>query len=416
MKKINNKSLRKTLLFFAWSLIFVFIGYFWGTHDVKTSWNNFSPDVSIVNKEAPVTNDVDFSLFWDVWKRLERDYIDKEKLDAQKMVWGAVKGMTQALGDPYTVFLPPEENDTSKEGLSGEFEGIGAQLGMKDKKVVVVAPLKGMPAEAAGIKAGDWILKVDDEDTIGWSVPEAVEKIRGQKGTMVVLTVLHSDQQKALENGEDGSVNIKPEEIEITRDMILVPSVETDYQGNVAILTLTRFGDTTNEEWEKAVSEIVARDSDKLILDLRNNPGGYLQGSVYISSEFLDGGNVVFQENSDKTREEFPVVRTGKLLKIPMVVLINEGSASASEIVSGALKVRGRAKLVGEKSFGKGTIQEAQDLPGGAGLHITTAKWLLPNGDWINGTGIEPDVEVADDLNTQKDEQLEKAIETINSM
>lgn len=397
-------------------------GYWLGKREVTLSWQNFKPQVSVINKEAPAIRDVDFSLFWEVWSRLERNYIERTKIDSQKMIWGAIRGMTAALEDPYTVFLAPSENKKSKEDLNGEFEGIGAQLGMKDKKVIVIAPLKGMPAEKAGLKAGDWIIKVDNEETAGWSVFEAVEKIRGPKGSKVVLQVLHEGEEE-------------PVVVEILRETIKVPSVEIEVSsvkcppageagqvsskencGKVAILKLYRFGEGTNGEWEKAVDDITKlrySDIKGLILDLRNNPGGYLQGSVFIASEFLEDGLVVTQEYADGRKQEFKVNRKGDLTKIPMVVLINKGSASASEIVAGALKIRGRAKLVGEQSFGKGSIQEAQDLTGGAGLHITTARWLLPDGSWINEKGLTPDIEVVDNPETEVDEQVEKGIEVL---
>lgn len=352
---------------------------------------------------------LDFSLFWDVWQRLENSYIDKKALVPQKMFFGAIRGMVDSLGDPYTAFLPPEENKQTKEDLNGEFGGVGIQLGFKNGRLAVIAPLKGTPAERAGIKAGDLILKIEEEDTEGITLPEAVRKIRGQEGTKVKLTLLHEEENE-------------PYEVTIIREKILVPSVELEFvnrgEKEVAHLKLLRFGDKTNDEWLAAVEEIAAKCGGNtkcrgMILDLRNNPGGYLSGAVFVASEFLEKGVVVQQEESSGTRETFPVNRSGKLTKINLVVLVNEGSASASEIVAGALQDYQRAKIVGVKTFGKGTIQEAQDLPGGAGLHITTARWLLPKGRSIEKNGITPDVEVKDDLETEADEQLEKAIQLL---
>jgi len=315
--------------------------------------------------------------------------------------------MVSSLGDPYTVFLTPQQQKETKEELGGQFEGIGAQLGIKDKKIVVVSPLKDTPAEKAGIKPGDWIVKVDGKETANWTLPEAVSKIRGPRGTNVVLTIIHEGEEK-------------PVEVTITRDTILVKSVEWEIKTpKIAYLKLSRFGDQTSNEWEKAVGEIALSyqkgEIKGLVLDLRNNPGGYLSGAVFISGEFLPKGTlVVQQEVSSGARQTYSVDRQGKLLKIPLVVLINKGSASASEIVAGALRDHERAKLVGETSFGKGSIQEAQDLPGGAGLHITTARWLLPKGEWINGTGIKPDYEVKmEEKEKTQDLQLEKAIEVL---
>lgn len=425
---MSLKTIRNFVLIIAFGLLVGGIGYNLGKNNLTLTWNLFRgssyqgggtgggpgfpsgqdliPHFSITNPSPPVTNPVDFSLFWEVWDRLEKGYIDKKALDPQKMVWGAISGMVQSLGDPYTVFLTPQQQKETKEDLGGQFEGIGAQLGIKDKKIVVIAPLKDTPAEKAGIKAGDWIVKVDSQETAGWTLPEAVSKIRGPLGSKVILEILHESQEK-------------PVEMTITRDTILVKSVEWEKKEQVAYLKLSRFGDQTSNEWEKAVSEINL-DYQKggvkgLILDLRNNPGGYLSGAVFISGEFLPGGTlVVTQEQADGSRQNYSVDQQGKLLTIPLVVLINKGSASASEIVAGCLRDYNRAKLVGETSFGKGSIQEAQDLPGGAGLHITTAKWLLPRGGWANGTGIKPDFEVQlDEKDPAKDSQLEKAIEMV---
>lgn len=412
---MKEQSQRPKRFIFA---IFIFLfgislGYFLAKKETKNS--AVSQNFTLINKEVPAGRKVDFSLFWEVWGRLERNFLNKNKLDQQKMLWGAIKGMTQSLGDPYTVFLPPEENQDSKDSLNGTFEGIGAQLGDREGRVIVVAPLKGMPAEKVGVKAGDWILKIDNEETTGWSVPEAVQKIRGPKGSQVKLTVLHQSSDLSYDLSQ------KPLEITIVRDTIQVPSVEFEGRDGIAILKLSRFGDTTNDEWLKAVAAAKkyldeSNGKDGLILDLRNNPGGYLQGSVYIASEFLENSVIVTQENADGSRQDFRVVRKGQLLDVPMAVLINKGSASASEIVAGALTVSHRAKLIGEKSFGKGSIQEAQDLPGGFGLHITTAKWLLPDGTWINEVGLKPDIAVEDDIKTEKiDEQLETAVKFLST-
>jgi len=358
---------------------------------------------------------VDLSLFWDVWQRLEENYLDKNALDPQKMVYGAIKGMTQSLGDPYTVFLEPSENKKAKEELNGNFEGVGIQLGYnQDKQLVVIAPLKGTPAYRAGVKAGDLILRIKDEkkgvdrDTAGISLPEAVNLIRGPKGQPVVLTLLSQGEKE-------------PHDVEIIRSTIIVPSVEVEFLENkngkkVAYLKLMRFGERTKSEWRKAVDEILAQKEglSGTILDLRDNPGGYLEGAVYIASEFLSSGVVVQQQGKAEIKT-YSVDRKGKLLTIPLVVLVNQGSASASEILAGALKDYHRARLVGESTFGKGTVQEALDLPYGAGLHITTARWLLPSGKWIGEDGIKPDFVVKSDETGKKDLQLKKAIEVLTS-
>jgi carboxyl-terminal processing protease len=370
---------------------------------------------AVANTAPPQTQNVDFALFWDVWNRLQEKYVDKTKLNTQKMVDGAISGMVSALGDPYTLYLPPKENTSFKSDLNGTFEGIGAELGAKDEHIIVISPLKDSPAEKAGIKPGDAIVKVNDAETSGWTVPQAVEKIRGPKGTSVKLTVFH----------EGGN---QTQDVNVIRDTILVKSVEvstktqlencTDNCAKVALVKLSRFGDQTNDEWNKAVADtrqlLDGGGVKGVVLDLRNNPGGYLQSAIYIASEFIKSGVVVQQENSDSSRETYSVTRVGNLLDVPLTVLINKGSASAAEILSGALHDHTRAKLIGETSFGKGSIQTPEDLPNGAGLHITTARWITPNGAQINGKGITPDFEVKSATDPAKfDPQLERAIEEL---
>src|SRR3989339_1060034 len=368
--------------------------------------SKFSSQTTSNNKAVPVT---DFSLFWNVWSILDEKFVDKKKLDSKKMFYGAIKGMVAALEDPYTFFLTPSENKQSKDDLGGKFEGIGAQLGLKNNRITIIAPLKKSPAETAGVKHGDYINKVDNIATANWTLTQAVSKIRGPKNTKVKLT---------LER------NNKEIEITIVRQQIIVSSVELYFEKNIAILKVNQFGDNTNDEWVKVVNEIsnkwLGKQVKGMILDLRDNPGGYFEGSVYLASEFLPLGKlVVKQEATLYGDKEYRVSRIGILKEIPLVVLINKGSASASEILAGALRDYNRAQLVGEKSFGKGSVQEALDLKEGAGLHVTVAKWVLPNGDWINSKGIEPKIKVINEIkdgNTitkDTDKQLEKAIELL---
>ena len=372
---------------------------------------NFLNTSAQTNTKA--AKNTDFSLFWDVWGRLEEKFIDKKKVDSQKMYYGAIKGMVSSLEDPYTFFLTPEENKESKDDLGGKFEGIGAQLGLQDNRIVVVAPLKNSPAVKAGVLAGDFINKVNGQSTKNWTLPQAVSKIRGQKGTKVTLTI-----------DRDG----KEKDVVIVRDQIHVDSVELSYEKKgsqmVAVIKVNQFGDNTNEEWDKAVSEVAQKWQSKeikgLILDLRDNPGGYLDGSVYLASEFLPLDTlVVKQESTVENAKTYTVERRGLLLDIPLVTLINKGSASASEILAGSLRDHKKTTLVGEKSFGKGSVQEALDLKGGAGLHVTVAKWILPNGDWINEKGIEPatiienELKDGNTLDRKNDSQLDKAIEQL---
>lgn len=415
VKKYNEmenfiKNIKPNIILIA--ILAFLLGWQFGQRKVELKWLNYQPTVSIENKQPPKNINVDFKLFWDTWNLLSRSYIDKGALDPTKMFYGAISGMVSSLGDPYTFFLPPDVQKISKEELDGTFEGVGIQLGFnKDKRLVVIAPLLGTPAEKAGIKPQDIIVKIKDKDTTNITLPEAVSLIRGPKGTEVDLTILREGEQDART-------------FTLKRDTILVKSVEVSFKNtnngkNIAVVKLTRFGERTKEEWAEAVSQVLSKEASGVVLDLRNNPGGYLEGAVFIASEFLSGGDVVLQENSLGDRVPFKVNRVGKLTKIPLVALINKGSASASEIVAGALQDRKRAKLVGEKSFGKGTIQEAEDLPGGTGIHITVAKWLTPEGRWVNDTeGLEPDIKIEeerkDDVDDQSlDLQLEKALELL---
>ncbi len=362
---------------------------------------------------------LDFSSFWDVWDNLQEKFVDRSKLDPQNMFYAALKGLAGSVGDSYTFFLTPTENKQSKEDLGGKFEGIGAQLGLKNNQIVVIAPLKNSPAEKAGVKAGDFITKVDGQTSKGWTLPQAVAKIRGNKGTTVKLTLSR--------DGKEFDANITREEIDVA-------SVELSYEKRqdctsscqqAAYLKVNQFGENTNDEWNKAVTAVVSKWNNRsikgVVVDLRDNPGGFLDSSVYLASEFLPQGKLVVKQEStiSENNRDYYVTRQGHLLDIPVVGIINKGSASASEIFAGALQDYKRAKLVGEKSFGKGSVQEAVDLKDGSGLHITIAKWLLPNGVWINDKGVDPDIKVenkipeGNTLTRQNDSQLEKAVEEI---
>lgn len=367
--------------------------------------------IRLVNTDPQINQEnVDFSLFWETWNRLERDYYDLSKLDAQKMVYGAVAGMTQALDDPYTVFLPPETKKRLDEDLQGEFGGVGIQLGYKDGQLAVIAPLKDHPAQAAGVRAGEYILGIKDQnkgidlETIGMTAEEAVGLIRGPQGTPVTLTLALA--------GED------PRDVELKRETIEIPSLEVEYldtaSGKTAHLMLNRFGDKTIQEWDQTVEEILARqDVQGIVLDMRGNPGGYLEAGIEIASEFVNGGVIVSQQGRNNTKS-YRATRKGRFDQIPVIVLVNKGSASASEIVAGALRDRRQAKLVGENTFGKGTVQDAQRIGNGAGLNITIARWLLPSGTSINDTGLPVDIEQTDNPETENiDEALEAALQSL---
>jgi carboxyl-terminal processing protease len=407
-------------------LISGLIGYYAGVNKINYQWKNFKPQINVTSKAPPAElSNVDFAQFWTVWQKLQTDYYDQTKLDPQKMLNGAISGMVSSLGDPFTVYLPPVQNSNFKSGLAGQFQGIGAELGMKENQIIVIAPINGSPAQKAGLKAGDVILAVDGTSTANWQISQAVEKIRGPKGSPVTLTV-----------GQKGQ---NSHEVKIVRDVITVKSVQAfvkkakDLTGvkisgpqgekKVAYVSLSQFGDNSNDEWLSAINSLsIEMNKDKdvkgVIFDLRNNPGGYLTDAVFIASEFLKQGSTVVMEEQNGQRTSLKANRAGLLLDVPVIVLINKGSASAAEIVSGALRDNNRAKLIGERSFGKGTIQQAEDLGEGSGIHVTIAKWLTPNGTWLgngkDGTGLVPDTSVSlDPKQPERDLQLEKAAQQL---
>lgn len=367
----------------------------------------------VENREIPKNDTADFAQFWEVWKVLERDYLDSSELDPQKMVDGAIGGMTAAIGDPYTMYLPADDNKRSGEDLAGAFYGVGIELGYIDSTLAAVAPLKGSPAESAGVQAGDLIIHVKDvaknldEDTTGWSLSKAVENIRGPLGAPVTLTLFRQSQE-----------NPAPFEVVLERGQIIVKSVELEFVESAgktaAHISLSRFGERTEDEWNDVVSQILAKGSDLsgIVLDMRNNPGGYFDGAITVSSDFIAKGVVVTQQGKF-SKQDFPTTGAARLRNIPLVVLVNRGSASASEIVAGALRDDLGTKLVGEKTFGKGTVQDRRELPNGGGLHVTIARWLLPKGSWIHEEGLQVDIEATDDESTEQDEVLLRAIEAL---
>jgi carboxyl-terminal processing protease len=371
-------------------------------------------DVNSATFPLTTSRNLDMSMFWRVLDLTKKNYVDSEEIVEDDLVYGAIKGMVSSLGDPATAFLTPEETEEYNAASEGKFfEGIGAELGYDDGQIIVVTPLEGSPAKAVGIRPGDYILKIDDyELTSEDTVYDAVAKIRGEAGTDVVLTVLHQGESE-------------PTEITITREEITIPSITLEFAGpneEIAHLKVGRFTESSYNlwvsEWDKNIQEIVDSGVDKMILDLRGNPGGYFDAAIYAGDDFLDEGYVISkQKDAQGNIKDYNSTAGGNLLDIELVVLINSGSASASEILSGALKYAKRATLIGEETFGKGTAQRVYDLDDGSSLHLTILKWLLPDGSNIErDNAVTPDIEVKltnEDFIEGKDPQLEKAIEEL---
>ncbi len=349
----------------------------------------------------------DYSLLWQALDLINSKYVDRP-LDQQKLMYGAVAGLVSATGDPYTVFFSPDEAKMFTEQLQGSFSGIGAEVGMKNNQIVVIAPLDDSPAMKAGIRAGDAILAIDGTSTADMTVDAAVSKIRGKAGTTVKLTILHADKKD-------------PQEISITRAKIEIKSVKLSTKEvdgkKIAVIKLSQFGDDTKGLLDQAIGTIATGNYSGIVLDLRNDPGGYLETAVSTISDWIDADQVAVKEiGYDKLEKDYKTSGTPRLKGMKTIILVNGGSASASEIVSGALEDYGVATLVGEKTFGKGSVQELQDLSSGSEIKITVAKWFTPKGRGIDKKGLEPDIKVpftADDANAGRDPQMDKALELL---
>ncbi len=352
---------------------------------------------------AASSSNLNFNLYWEVWDRLKNSYVDKNKLSDQDLFYGSLRGLAEATDDAYTVFLDPEEAEEFAADMAGTFEGVGAEVGMRNDIVTIIAPIEGAPAARAGLRAGDKIYAIDGQSTIGLSVDEAVKLIRGPKGTKVVLTIIR---------GED-----KPSDITITRDTIFVKSLSYNLRSdNFMVIKVSSFNDDTLGLFEEAINTALLKNPKGIILDLRNNPGGYLDTAVAMAGEWVEAGPVVAEQYGENKRDEYPSSGRARLKDFPTVVLINGGSASASEILAGALRDYHKATLVGEQTFGKGSVQSLMGLSDGSSLKVTVAKWLTPAGDFIDEKGLEPQVKVEmtlDDLNNSRDPQLDKAVEIL---
>jgi len=377
----------------------IFIGRAW---TVKTVLSNGSGEVEIsrlVNLYSKSRSSVaDFNQFWDIWDLIKNKYVS-QPVNEVNLFYGAMQGLVSGLNDPYSVYFPPQKAQEFARDLSGELEGIGAEVGTKDNYIIVIAPLPQSPAEKAGLKPGDKILAVDGKETLGMSVDDAIKLIRGPKGTQVKLTITHSDLAAA-------------KEVTITRAKINVPTVAWEKKDNgIIYLRVSYFNQNTGSEFDKTVNEIVKQAPRGIILDLRSNPGGYLDTSVMVASEWVEKGDIVSERASDGKENKYPTTGAHRLAGIKTVVLVDEGTASGSEIVAGALQDYGVAKLVGTKTFGKGSVQDFQVLSDGSAIKLTVAKWFTPKGCGIDHDGITPDIvldKMAEETKNSKGETVYK--------
>lgn len=407
MEKSNQKNvlsyyIKLVVLFSVLALTFWF-GFEKGQKN-NSSANNLTTPLEL--KDITDRSQIDMSLYWEAFDKLKEKYVDAEKLTTQDLIYNSIRGMLATTKDPYTIFMDPEENKEFNADLEGTFEGIGAELGIKQGILTVISPLKDSPAEKAGLRTGDKILKVDDESTADMSIDVAVSKIRGKGGTEVKLTVYRAESEETTK------------EIMVKREVIKVESVTFEIKGDkIAYFNVVRFGDDTAIMFSRLMKEM-PKDVKGIVIDLRNNPGGYLDVAIDMGGFMLPNGNtVVIEEDKDGKKKSFYAKGRDELSQYKTVVLINEGSASASEILAGALNDnRENVTLVGKKSYGKGSVQELLDLSDGTSVKITVAKWLTPKGDQINEKGISPDIEVElteEDYENSRDPQLDKALELL---
>lgn len=357
--------------------------------------------------------EINFSLFWEALQKIETKFINRGNLNTQDIIDGAISGMVNSLGDPYTVYFTPEASNMFKEDVKGTFQGVGMEIGIKKDQLQVISPIEGTPAQKAGLRAGDKILEINGSSTASMTSDEAASLIRGPKGTQVTLTIFRDDWEDS-------------KEMILTRDIIEIPSLslkfkETKTGEKIAYLDLYQFSGKANSDFNAAAVDILNSDAKKIILDLRDNPGGYLEVAQSIGGWFLEKDKTIAIEDfgPGEIQQEYDSMGPSKLVEYPIVVLINQGSASAAEILAGALRDNRNIKLIGEKSFGKGSVQELADLSNGSSIKITIAKWLTPNGNSITDVGLEPDVKVEmtdEDYSAGKDPQLDKAIEILGGL
>ncbi len=397
---MNTELVRKIGVVIAGAFIFA-VGFFIGRDSVAP----VELVTDAVNVETPESVSADFSDFWRVWNTINERYYDAGQVEPQEKVWGAISGLVNSLDDPYSVFLPPKETEYFNDIITGSFGGVGMEIGKEDAGIVVIAPLKKTPAERAGIRSGDIIVKIDDESTLNLSVDEAVSRIRGDVGTKVALTISREGEDEFLE-------------MTIMREEISIPTLATELRDDgVFVISLYNFDGQSAPKMYRALKEFLETGSAKLILDLRGNPGGIMGSAVEIASYFLPEGQVVVSERFEQGRETKEYRSFGYTLlpnSTEVVVLVDRGSASASEILAGALQEHGRATIIGEKTFGKGSVQELIPVTSKTSVKITIGKWFTPEGLSISEGGLTPDIEVertAEDFKNDIDPQMDVAVE-----
>lgn len=360
------------------------------------------------NVEPPsgTAENVDFNIFWQAWEIIKNKTLTGKDAKDIDLVYGSIRGLVNSLNDPHSVFFPPEDSKKFEDDIKGEFGGVGMEIGKKNGNLVVIAPLKNTPAEKAGLKPQDKILKVDDTFTNDLDVDQAVKIIRGPAGSEVKLLILRDSWEE-------------PKEFKVTRATISIPTLDLEMKGDIAVVRLYNFNSQAPEKFYDAMVRAAQNKATGIVLDLRNNPGGFLEVAVHLAGWFLEPNKLVVGEQyRSGERDEFKSNGNGALKNIPVVVLVNEGSASASEILAGALRDQRKIKLVGEKTFGKGTVQTLEKLTDGSTLKITVANWVLPSGLIIEKNGLEPDVKVKlteEDAKNGRDPQLDKALEILKA-
>ncbi len=365
---------------------------------------------TLKNKEGNIINPIDFAPFWTAWNILNEKYVSPNgEITDQEKVWGAIKGLANSVDDPYTIFLPPSDAEIFNADIKGNFGGVGMEIGIRDHILTVIAPLKDTPAEKAGIRAGDKIVKIEDQLTTDFTTTEAVKLIRGKIGTPVNLTVSREEV-----------VELIP--ITIIRGNIQIPTIKTEIKDDVFVISLYSFSAISPGLFRDALREFVESNNNKLILDLRGNPGGYMEAAIDMASWFLPAGKVVVSENFGKNADGRSHRSRGYNVfndNLKLVILIDAGSASASEILAGALSEHKIATLVGSKTYGKGSVQELINITDDTSLKVTVARWLTPEGNSISKDGLTPTVEIkldVDKFENGSDSQLEKAIEVVKGL